>query len=53
MASFEPGESWYWDYVTHLELEGPPLAEPRWHPIDQAIPGPEGVAPLDWREKIG
>jgi NAD(P)-dependent dehydrogenase (short-subunit alcohol dehydrogenase family) len=49
IQSFEPGESWFWDYATEdfidTDLE---LAEPRAHPLDQPAPGPLGRVPDDW-----
>ena len=51
-ASFEPGEEWFWDYETGSMLEGPPLAEPRWHPVEQPAPGPRGKVPSDWRRHL-
>jgi hypothetical protein len=32
--------------------DGPELAEPRHHPLNQPAPGPEGRVPLDWRNHI-
>src|SRR5512132_1205254 len=39
VQSFEPGEDWYWDYETSEYYEGPPLAPPRQHPLEQPVPG--------------
>jgi hypothetical protein len=50
--SFEPGEDWYWDYVTQQGGEGPPLAPPVHHPIDQPVPGPAGRVPTDWQDQL-
>ena len=50
--SFEPGEDWYWDYTTDQYYDGPSLAEPRHHPADQPVPGPEGRVPPDWQERL-
>jgi hypothetical protein len=52
LASFEPGEDWFWDYRTEEVFEGPPLALPRFHPIDQPVPGPGGRVPADWTEHL-
>lgn len=52
MRSFEPGESWYWDYEGQAVLEGPELTPPQHRPTDQPVPGPAGAVPLDWRERI-
>ena len=50
--SFEPGETWFWDYVRRAYLEGPPLSEPSSHPVDQPVPGPAGRVPPDWRYRL-
>ena len=53
IQSFEPGETWYWDYRTSEMYEsGPELAPPRHHPADQGIPGPAGRVPPDWRSHL-
>jgi hypothetical protein len=49
VRSFEPGEDWYWDYAGEQYLEGPPLAPPDHHPLDQPVPGPAGRVPHDWQ----
>jgi hypothetical protein len=52
VASFEPGEDWFWDYRTDKGFVGPALAAPVSHPSDQPAPGPEGSVPADCREHI-
>ena len=52
MTSFEPGEDWFWDYVDEAGLEGPELAPPTSHPVDQPAPGPAGKVPDNWQERI-
>lgn len=52
IRSFEPGESWYWDYVAEETVEGPALAPPESHPADQPTPGPAGRVPADWRAEL-
>ncbi|CAN7274193.1 UBP-type zinc finger domain-containing protein [Knoellia sp. LjRoot47] len=52
VASFEPGESWFWNYETEETARGPVLAEPSAHPEDQPAPGPEGQVPDNWRDLI-
>jgi hypothetical protein len=52
IASFEPGEAWFYDYETRDFITGVHLAEPRWHPADQPVPGPEGHVPRDWQELL-
>jgi hypothetical protein len=52
IRSFEPGESWYWDYATKEAFDGPELAPPTHRPEDQPSPGPEGAVPADWRQLL-
>jgi hypothetical protein len=53
IRSFEPGESWFWDYNTEQTYEsGPALAPPENHPEDQGVPGPHGRVPRDWQSHI-
>jgi len=52
IASFEPGETWFYDYETGQYVEGARLAEPRFHPKDQPVPGPRGRVPADWQSKL-
>jgi hypothetical protein len=52
VRSFEPGESWYWDYATGSFTRGPSLAPPQHRPEDQPVPGPEGAVPADWRRYV-
>ncbi|NNC12399.1 UBP-type zinc finger domain-containing protein [Planctomonas sp. JC2975] len=52
MQSFEPGEDWYWDYVTESMASGPVLAAPSNRPESQPAPGPEGRVPADWQELL-
>jgi Zn-finger in ubiquitin-hydrolases and other protein len=52
VQSYEPGEDWYWSYTTDQFLEGPQLAPPRHHPLDQPVPGPTGRVPHDWQMKL-
>jgi hypothetical protein len=52
-ASFEPGEMWFWNYETQQMMEkGRKLAPSRWHPEDQAAPGPAGKVPRDWQSHL-
>jgi len=53
VASFEPGETWFYDYPTGRMIRGEKLAPPRWHPDDQPAPGPAGRVPLDWESQLG
>jgi hypothetical protein len=52
IQSFEPGEDWFYDYRTNEIIEGPPLAAPDSHPLDQPAPGPDGSVPHDWVSKL-
>jgi hypothetical protein len=50
--SFEPGESWFWDYSAGDFVEGPELAPPEHRPLSQSVPGPAGAVPPDWASKL-
>jgi hypothetical protein len=52
IRSFEPGESWYWDFVDEVMADGPELAPPLSHPTEQPVPGPAGGVPEDWPNHI-
>jgi hypothetical protein len=53
IRSFEPGESWFWDFQNDQMYEGgPALAPPENHPEDQPVPGPAGRVPPDWQRHI-
>jgi len=52
VQSYEPGEDWFWDYVKEDVVDGPPLAPPGEHPIDQPVPGPDGRVPPDWQQRL-
>ena len=45
IQSFEPGETWYWDYRSDQYFEGPELAPPRQYPDGQTSPGPADPLP--------
>ena len=49
VQSFEPGESWFYDYDEDELFEGPELAPPGSRPEDQPVPAPEDAVPHDWR----
>ena len=51
-TSYEPGEDWFYDFATGEYVEGPALAPPRHHPLDQPVPGPSGLVPPDWTERL-
>jgi hypothetical protein len=52
VQSFEPGETWFWDYESRDYYDGPRLADPQHHPEDQGAPGPADRLPPDWRSKV-
>jgi hypothetical protein len=52
IASFEPGEDWFYDYEKGSAIEGVELAPPRSHPEDQPVPGPQGRVPRNWRSLL-
>ncbi|WP_432897680.1 UBP-type zinc finger domain-containing protein [Micromonospora matsumotoense] len=53
VRSFEPGESWFWDYSDdQFYAGGPELAGPESRPLDQPAPGPEGRVPGDWKRRL-
>jgi len=52
ITSFEPGEEWFYDYRDGAMFEGPVLAAPQHHPLDQAVPGPVERVPADWQRYL-
>jgi hypothetical protein len=52
IASFEPGEDWFYDYRSEDYTAGPDLAPPTQHPIEQPVPGPAGRVPADWQQRL-
>lgn len=52
ITSFEPGENWYYDYRDGSMFDGPDLAPPEHHPLDQPAPGPVGRVPSDWQRRL-
>lgn len=48
IQSFEPGEDWFWNYVSNAYVTGPDLAPPHSHPESQAVPGPADRLPANW-----
>ena len=52
IASFEPGEHWFYDYASEEFMDGPNLAKPRWHADEQPVPGPSGRVPNDWQTRL-
>ena len=52
IRSFEPGEEWFWSYEANDYYQGPSLAGPLHHPVDQPVPGPSGRVPADWERHL-
>jgi hypothetical protein len=52
VQSFEPGESWFWDYEREDYDDGPRLTDPQSRPPEQSVPGPRGRVPADWRSRV-
>ncbi|MFI5780960.1 UBP-type zinc finger domain-containing protein [Nocardia sp. NPDC051570] len=53
IQSFEPGEEWFWDFRTEeMFSDGPELAAPHHHPVNQTVPGPRERVPWDWQNQI-
>ena len=52
MRSFEPGETWFWDFAAEQAVSGPPLAQPSHRPVGQPAPGPAGRVPKVWRRRL-
>lgn len=52
VQSYEPGETWWWDYTAQTAVMGPSLAAPTSHPLDQAVPGPADRLPADWETQL-
>jgi hypothetical protein len=52
IRSFEPGEDWFWNFETETAYDGPELASPTHHPLEQPTPGPAGSVPADWQRHL-
>jgi hypothetical protein len=52
IRTFEPDEDWFYDYAADDYAEGPELAAPQHHPLDQPVPGPAGKVPEDWVDRL-
>jgi hypothetical protein len=52
VRSFEPGETWFWNYATEEYVTGPDLAPPQSRPLDQPAPGPAGAVPEGWEDEM-
>ena len=51
VASFEPGEDWFFDYEKQRMIKSVELLPPHSHPASQPARGPEGRVPSD-RESL-
>jgi hypothetical protein len=52
VQSYEPGEDWFWNYRTGQFADGPRLAPPEHHPVEQPTPGPADRVPADWELRL-
>lgn len=52
VQSFEPGDGWFYDYRSNDYLDGPEMAEPMHHPLDQPVPAPADRVPSDWEDHL-
>lgn len=52
IRSFEPEESWFYDYRADAYASCPELCAPSARPAEQPAPGPAGLVPVDWRDQL-
>ena len=52
IASFEPGEDWFYDYEKQGMIKGRELLPPHSHPENQPAPGPAGRVPANWESLL-
>jgi hypothetical protein len=52
VASFEPGEDWFFDYEKKRMIKSVQLLPPHSHPASQPAPGPTGRVPSDWESLL-
>lgn len=52
IASFEPGEDWFFDYEKQEMIKGVALLPPHAHPESQPTPGPAGRVPANWESLL-
>ena len=52
IASFEPGEDWFFDYEKQAMVKGVELLPPHSHPRNQPAPGPTGRVPANWESLL-
>ena len=52
IASFEPGEDWFFDYEKQGMIKGVELLPPHSHPSNQPVPRPAGRVPANWESLL-
>jgi len=52
IASFEPGEDWFFDYEKQGMIKGVELLPPHAHPKNQPASGPAGRMPANWESLL-
>ena len=52
IASFEPGEDWFYDYAKQGMIKCVELLPPHSHPKNQPAPGPAGRVPANWESLL-
>src|SRR6266403_2556252 len=52
IASFEPGEDWFFDCEKRGMIKGVELLPPHAHPESQPAPGPTGRVPANWESLL-
>jgi hypothetical protein len=52
IASFEPGEDWFYDYEKGEVVRGAQLLSPHAHPASQPVPGPAGRVSANWESLL-
>ncbi|RFA20324.1 UBP-type zinc finger domain-containing protein [Subtercola boreus] len=52
IQSYEPDETWMFDYRIDALVDGPQLAPPTHHPLAQPTPGPADRLPADWVQQL-
>lgn len=54
LTTFEPEELWVWDYLAddYSNHQIVKLEAPLHRPLNQPAPGPAGIVPADWQEKL-
>jgi Zn-finger in ubiquitin-hydrolases and other protein len=52
IRSYEPGETWFWDFRSEEAHRGPHLTPPEHHPVEQTVPGPADRVPDDWQDHL-